>query len=99
MVGLKSMRKLLPKAQYTNLKNRKSARDSRKKSKLERHALIEQNSHLRKENEKLRRLLSMCKCRTNMTRNSDDSNDACSDAGGAESRNMGDETQVNDFFT
>ena len=31
MVGLKSMRKLLPKAQYANLKVRKGARDSRKK--------------------------------------------------------------------
>ena len=90
MVGLKSMRKLLPKALYTNLKNRKSARDSRKKTKLERHALIEQNNHLRKENEKLRRLLSMCKCRKNTTRFSDDSNDACSDSGGAQSRDMGD---------
>ena len=66
------------------------------KTQLQKNALIEENRRLLEENAKLRQMLlnQQCKCQKRDTAGhqqfADDSSDACSDAGGAESRDIDD---------
>ena len=52
--GLIAMRQVLPSQEYKLLKNRKCARESRKKRKEQSHSTLEQLKNYKHENEKLR---------------------------------------------
>ena len=56
---LKAMRKLLPREEYTLLKNRKCARLNRFRKKDQTKSLVEENMLLREENARLRTLLGI----------------------------------------
>ena len=56
---LKAMRKLLPREEYTLLKNRKCARFNRFRKKDQTKNLLEENKQLREENARLRTLLDI----------------------------------------